>query len=230
MQDGDSSFQNVKIFITGVCTKGAFIDISVSTGASFFISEDDYLKSSFKKGDPVSEEEISFLEKGHRFILCKKKALDLLAFSEHSSKMLSLKLKKRGFDRDSVSAVISDLKKKDYINDRRFAEMWINFRLKKNPAGRSVLAAELKSRGVPACIAEESVLKFVGDDELFDGASRIYKKISGRKNITEVKIKNTLLKRGYSLNIINRIFAENFTAEGELCGTLFLQEKDEQKK
>ena len=214
VQEEDSSSLNVNLFITGINIKEASIEVLISNGASFFISDADYARYAFSKGDPVSSEIYEALERGHRFILCRQKALDLLSFSEHSSFTLSVKLRQRGFEPAVVSDVIAMLEEKKYIDDCRFGELWVRSRLKKNPCGRSALVSGLRAKGLSAPLAEQ-VIDELDDDVMMDGACRAYKKIASRKGMTNDKIIGQLLRRGYSMNMIREIMARGIYEKEE---------------
>ena len=110
VREEDSSSQNVNIYITAIHTKEAFTEVSISTGASFFISDSDYRVFPFRKGDAITPDVVENLEKGHKLILCRSKALSLLDLAEHSAFMLRTKLRQRGFEAPVVESVIAQLK------------------------------------------------------------------------------------------------------------------------
>lgn len=208
VQEEDSSSQNVNITVTGIYTKGAFIEVSLSTGASFFISDSDFLEYSFSKGDAISSGTAEKLEKGDRFIRCRSKALELLSLSEHTAYLLRGKLLQRDYDSETVKEVIAFLSEKKYLDDSRYAELWLKSRLRKNPAGKSVLTAALISRGVSRETAERAVSGILDEETLMAGARLAYRKAASKKNITKEKIVANLLKKGYSMSVIRSMDEE----------------------
>ena len=208
VREEDSSSQNVNIYITGIHTKEAFTEVSISTGASFFISDADYLSFPFSKGDEITGEVVEQLERGHRLILCRSKALSLLDLAEHSAFMLRTKLRQRGFEPAVVEAVLAQLKEKNYLDDRRFAQLWVRSRLKRNPAGKSVLISGLRAKGVSSADAEEAVAELLDEETLLEGARKVYAKAARKKNSTPDKIKAAMMQKGYSLSVIRLITKE----------------------
>ena len=209
VQEEDSSSQSVNITVTGIFTKGAYIEVSLSDGASFFISDSDFLSGIFFKGAVLPPETVAALEKGHNYICCYRKAVDLISVSEHSAFLLRNKLLQRGFDRETVNKVINTLTEKNYLDDRRYAEMWLRSRLRKNPAGRSVLSAALRARGISGDIADEVTAGVLDDEQLLAGARTAYLKAASKKNATKEKIVANLLKKGYSMSVIRKVLEEN---------------------
>ena len=208
VREEDSSSQNVNIYITAIHTKEAFTEVSISTGASFFISDSDYRVFPFRKGDAITPDVVENLEKGHKLILCRSKALSLLDLAEHSAFMLRTKLRQRGFEAPVVESVIAQLKEKNYLDDRRFAEVWVRSRLKRNPAGKSVLVSGLRAKGVSAQDAEEAVSEVLDEEALLEGARKVYNKAARKKNSTPEKIKAAMVQKGYSLSVIRVVTKE----------------------
>lgn len=81
------------------------------------------------------------------FIEARKKALDLLARREHSAAEITRKLSQRGYDHEIVGAVIEDLSGRRYLNEGRFAELWVRQRSEKG-FGELAIRAELSQKGV----------------------------------------------------------------------------------
>ena len=208
VREEDSSSQNVNIYITAIHTKEAFTEVSISTGASFFISDSDYRVFPFRKGDAITPDVVENLEKGHKLILCRSKALSLLDLAEHSAFMLRTKLRQRGFEAPVVESVIAQLKEKNYLDDRRFARLWVVSRLKRNPAGKSVLVSGLRAKGVSAHDAEEAVDGLLDKEALLEGARKVYNKAARKKNSTPDKIKAAMVQKGYSLSVIRVVTKE----------------------
>ena len=208
VREEDSSSQSVNIYITGIQTKEAFTEVSISTGASFFISVSDFFSFPYSKGDEITQEVVEQLERGHKLILCRAKALSLLDLAEHSAFMLRTKLRQRGFELPVIETVIAQLKEKNYLDDSRFARLWVASRLRRNPAGKSVLVSGLRAKGVSARDAEEAVAEILDEDALLEGARKVYNKAARKKNVTPEKIKAAMLQKGYSLSVIRLMTKE----------------------
>lgn len=94
-------------------------------------------------------------------------ALRLLARRDHSKAELQRKLVSRGFDRTTIEAVISQLAQAGYLDDRRFAVRWAESAMESGRCVGSRLRMELRQRGVPPDIAEQTVSELTaGFDEL----------------------------------------------------------------
>jgi regulatory protein len=88
---------------------------------------------------------------------CYDRALSLLAAAEHCTKGLERKLLFRGYSEEEVAETLERLAAENILNDRRFAELWIEFRQRRKDEGGRRLAAGLLRRGVNRDTAEEAV-------------------------------------------------------------------------
>ena len=77
--------------------------------------------------------------------------LRLLTRRDHSQKELFTKLQSKGFEQDLIEAVVAEFHKLGYLNEERFAEHFLNFRLAKG-YGPERISIELKERGISEAI------------------------------------------------------------------------------
>lgn len=75
-------------------------------------------------------------------------ALRFLSVRDCSRFEMRQKLKRRGFDRVTIEAVLQELIDKKYIDDQVFAANWVNYRMKTSPRSRRLLAQELIHKGI----------------------------------------------------------------------------------
>lgn len=115
-----------------------------------------------------------------------QKALDLLSLREHSRFELSRKLLSRGFERDSIDAVLDDLETRNFLNDGRFVESYVSYRSKRG-CGPVKIRLELKDRGVNTT-AIDNVLVDV-DFDWFESAVEVRAKKFGIQPIEDLKEK-----------------------------------------
>jgi regulatory protein len=97
-------------------------------------------------------------------------ALRLLARRDHSKAELQRKLIQRGFARPVIESVISRLAEAGYLDDHRFARRWAESALESGRCVGSRLRLELRQRGVPTDIAEQTVSELASGFEEFPAA------------------------------------------------------------
>ena len=86
-----------------------------------------------------------------------QKALKYIAFQPRTEAEVRTKLLKLEFEEDLIDGVIRDLKKKDYIDDARFAEEWIASRVKSKPRSYKYFTYELKRKGISDSYIEQAL-------------------------------------------------------------------------
>jgi len=107
---------------------------------------------------------------------------------------------------------LSDLR---YLNDRAYAERWIESRLARQPMGRERLLAELQGKGIGDAVAEGAVneaLSAVDDDTLAKRAFKAWQR-KGRR-VTPLQAVRLLRQWGFEEETIERTIRARFGNEG----------------
>jgi len=85
----------------------------------------------------------------------KQAALRLLGGRAYSRKELLDKLRGRGFKRQAVEETMATLERLGLIDEKAFARRYVEDRMRLRPMGRSLLALELKRRGIAPDLVDE---------------------------------------------------------------------------
>lgn len=107
---------------------------------------------------------------------------------------------------------LSDLR---YLDDRAYAERWLESRLARQPMGRERLLAELQAKGIQDAVAERAVKKAlpdVDDDILATRALKSWQR-KGRP-VTSVQAVRLLRQWGFEEETIERTIRARFGHEG----------------
>ena len=138
--------------------------------------------------------------------------------------MKQLSFKRKIKDKDELSevvieALIEKLKKRDLINDLRFATEWVDARRKSKKKGINALKSELFQKGINREIIEE-VLSHEGSDNLSEenlAKQALEKKLKAWKNLPEKEFKpkaiQFLMRKGFNYDISKQVI-ENSIKEG----------------
>lgn len=128
------------------------------------------------------------------------KAFVYLARRSHSEQELKAKLQRKFFQEAQIKKVITRLKKLGYLDDVKFAQEWIEYRLNFKPRGRMIIKQELRVKGVAIELVEKMLdLVYNGDREkkelarLFNSRVNKYPRTRKGKN----KLISYLLRRGF---------------------------------
>lgn len=155
-------------------------------------------------------------EEGFRFasacLRAEKAALRLIARAEQCTQGLLHKLKRRNHDKSCVNAVISRLCALNLINDRRYAGLWIESRLKFSRTPRRLLSS-LCTRGIDHDDAEAALKIALDEEEELAMLLRYVKRHPFKadkktKNDSAYSFKYRLKSEGFSSQIINRFYDE----------------------
>jgi regulatory protein len=145
------------------------------------------------------------------YIKAEKSALRLIARAEQCCRGLANKLEKRGHDTASVSAVILKLSEQNLINDSRFAQLWLESRLRLTRSPRRLFSS-LCTRGIEHDDAKAALKAVLNEETEFELLKRFIKKnrqkTSGKGNSNseeiDLSLKYLLKNEGFSPQVIQR--------------------------
>jgi regulatory protein len=125
-------------------------------------------------------------------------AMNLLAMREHSAKELTTKLSKKFDQLEWIAAELKKLKNDGLQSDQRFAEAYVNMRLRQGK-GALAIRLELKERGV----ADALISEYLSAPTDWNGlALQAHKKKFGNRPIPDIKEKSRRIRfltaRGFS--------------------------------
>ncbi len=143
-----------------------------------------------------------------QFIEARNKAFHLLSYRERTIKEMRDRLKKKDFSAEVIEKVITYLLEKDYLNEQRFAEMWIRSRINHHPRGRKLIYKELKDKGVERKIINSALDEYLSREKELEMASYLMNKWLRRRkdeDSSSYKLKNYLASKGFNYDMIYEI-------------------------
>lgn len=96
-----------------------------------------------------------------------RKALDFLARRTHCAAELRTKLGRK-YEHETIAPVIARLEEQGFLDDRRFATEYAASRLERSPRSRSLLAKEIRDKGVDADIVDGALTSYYEENDLSD--------------------------------------------------------------
>ena len=148
----------------------------------------------------------------------RRKAMLLLEHMDRTEKGLSDRLRQAGFSADVVEDAINYVRSYGYLNDRRYAENYISFRM--STKSRQKILQELSTKGIDretAAVAWESVAEIQEPDELEVLRTAVQKKCQPDTVLDEKgmrRLQGFLQRRGFSYGDISHVLEEmNITCE-----------------
>jgi len=165
------------------------------------------------KGRELHSDEETVFRFASECLRAEKVALRLVARAEQCSFGLTRKLKKRGYEAVCISAVITRLLELNFIDDARYAQLWMQSRLRLARSPRRLIVS-LCGRGIDKDDAE-AVLKTVLDEETEYTMLRRFLKKSSRKTAARNEnsnglrsLKHLLKNEGFSSQVIQKFIDE----------------------
>ncbi len=180
-----------------------------------FLSVDIFYKSGLKKNDEISDDRFSSLIKENRLFHIKQRAFRYLGRRQHSTSELRIKLKQKGYETELINQVLDDLKQKNYLDDTKFAEMFVEEKIKLKLWGEQKLRSELIKRGIKSEIISDVIRNKVSDQDKLSYAmilaSKKYETLRNRnvdKDVIKRKLITFLNSCGYNYDVIKEVCDE----------------------
>ena len=133
-----------------------------------------------------------------------KYALKLLTYRPRSVHELTVRLQKKQFSEEVVAETIARLIDWDYLNDEKFTDAWIQYRILNKPMGAIRLKQELREKGVPKEIINAKLEEAFSVNSEFDIARKLANsKLNRSKNWPQVA--RMLIRRGFSYDTVEAV-------------------------
>lgn len=133
-------------------------------------------------------------------------AVRYLARKDRTSAQVEGFLLHKGVARSEVRAIVSRLSQLRYLDDRAYAERWIETRMTRRPMGRARLEAELLAQGVADPLVGQAIhgaLRNLDEETLARRALRLARQ-AGRR-LTPGQAIRLLRQRGFEEEIVEHI-------------------------
>ncbi len=139
-------------------------------------------------------------------------AMRLLAASAKSRQVISEKLEGRGFPPEIVKEALDQLESQGLLSDKAFGQSLVSRFTHSKPAGKRMIAFELKRKGIPVKIREELLDNVTPENELEKareiGALRWDKFKNLDKNKRKKRLYDFLGRRGFDFDVIRQVAEE----------------------
>lgn len=172
---------------------------------AFGIGRDLLLESSIAKGEFLDQERLDAIlarDAVDRAVSAAMRALDQRM---QTGKELRTRLMRKGFEPDTIDSALEKLVDHGFLNDERFAELWIENRLAHRPRGKRMLEQELRQKGVDREIVQETVSGMEIDDRTaaLDLANKRLRSVEGLPpDEQKKKLTGILARRGFDYGTI----------------------------
>ena len=166
-----------------------------------------------KKGQVISDEDITRLKARDEVETAHESALKFLAYRPRSVAEVRRKLAEKRFAPVVIDEVVVRLEQTQLLNDMAFAAYWLDNRSRFDPRSARAVRSELRKKGV----ADSDITVVLGDFDDFEAAYAAARQQSGRyikldAKLFQKKLGDFLLRRGFSYStardVIKRLWVE----------------------
>ena len=187
------------------------VNIYLDGEFAFGLSLEIAYKYNLKENMEIDESYIENVLKSEEQNRANDYALKFLSNRWRTEKEIVDKMIKKGFDEEVINETLAYLKKYNFIDDRRFAEIYTEEKIRLKKLGNYRIKHELQNKGVDESIASEIVEKY-SDNEYERAMELATKKIKSYKNDDKNaiyrKLGGYLQRRGYSFECVSKVLRE----------------------
>jgi regulatory protein len=134
-----------------------------------------------------------------------QKALKLLDLRLHTCSEIKRKLQQRGFKNEPIDRVVEDLMGIGFLNDKQFAENFLDNLIRFKTFGYYGLKAKLLQRGLAGGLIEQLLKEKLSLEEEKKIARRFASRAKGKDKI---QITQSLSRKGFRSEVINELLKE----------------------
>lgn len=187
------------------------VSIYIDGEFAFGLPATEIIKRGLKTGQRLTEDDSRVLTAVDEGARATDAAVQFIAYRPRSEREVRDRLRKRGYSDEATEMAIAKVRDWNYLDDKAFAEFWVNNRIQHRPRGNRMLASELRSKGVDRDVVGE-VLEESEIDE-YAGALELARKRAPRlatldSRTQQQRLSAYLARRGYGWDVIRPVMKE----------------------
>ncbi|GIM28659.1 hypothetical protein CPJCM30710_13250 [Clostridium polyendosporum] len=185
------------------------VNVFVDDEFAFACDAELIYKYNIKKDEFIDLEGIKNIIEEENFIQCRNSALKIVERSYKTEKEIVEKLLVKGYDKKSIERAIDFLKEYNFINDKMYAEHYVNDKIKQQ--GKNKIYYTLIKKGISQDYLKEKLDKVQTSTEREIALELCRKKyeILSKRETDKYKISQKLFRflaaKGYDFDLINEI-------------------------
>jgi len=206
--------RTVRVVAVEVGRRGC-VEVAWDDGMRTELPEEIVVRRSLVPGKELSLADREALREEAEVARAKEQAISLLARRMRTEAEVRRALCAKGYSSEVVRAVVRELRRQGYLDDRRYAETYVELRTASSPRGRWVLLAELRKKGVDREIADDALRHLDAEEEYRLArslAERRLTRLGGEEEERRMRLARFLLGRGFSASVVLRVLEECFSS------------------
>ncbi len=173
------------------------------------------IDNGLRKGDTVDEKLLKKLQTADEMIRAYQIALRFLSYRPRSEAEIRTRLEREKLLPETIDRIIAKLYQERQLDDKRFAEMYTESKMRSKPVGTHRLRRELRQKGISDTIIRHVEQKYCDDEtELNNARLLAKKKLSTDRSKDPMKRKrhlaDYLARRGYGWDVVGVVIEEHF--------------------
>ena len=188
--------------------KNGIYELQLDNYEKIYTYEEIILEEELLLKRQITTSQINKIAQKNKYYDCYYKALKIIKKISKTRYELYTKLKEE-FDGSIIDNVLDNLEKKNYINDKIYANSYINLQINTTYHGPLKIKKEMLKKGISNEIIDEVITQYNQEIQREKIEKIINKKIKSNHNKSNVvlirKIKNDLQIEGFDYNLINSI-------------------------
>jgi regulatory protein len=191
------------------------VNIFLDGKFAFSLEAEIALKEGLRVGQELSAHQIEALTGADHFHRCLNAAAHYLGYRPRSESEIRERLHRRGFNGNSVEAVMVKLKEQGLVDDMAFAQFWKDNRESFSPRSRWLTKLELKRKGVAEDIIDQVVEAVEDDDSAYRAALSKARSLplSDYQSFRR-RLGDYLNRRGFGYGVINQTVERIWQEQG----------------
>ena len=179
-------------------------------------------------GQPLSQQEVEALADARAEQRVFDRAVRFLSYRPRSVEEVRRNLAKHEVADSLITAALARLEGLGYLDDRGFAEYWLENRARFKPMGERALRYELRAKGIADDIIETSLADFEEEEAAYRAAARQASRIRGTtRQVFRRKLSQMLRRRGFEADTIRDVVLRLESECEELDAGRFLRDAEE---
>lgn len=184
--------------------------MNIYLDGSFAFGVSNMVALQLKPGQLLEEKDIQNILNKEEKEKAYQRAVLLLGYRPRSEKELVDRLKKAEFSSEAIDSTINILSEQKLVDDRQFAQSWVENRNDFRPRSKRALRYELMNKGIDCEIIEETLEEAVDDEILATKAAEKYlrKFRQGQpvdQNAFHQKLTGYLARLGFPYSIVKEV-------------------------
>jgi len=202
--------------------KGSVATLIISTlNETLLVTEESLYQHKLVEGIILTLSQLEILENESEALKCENEATRLLALREHSTREITLKLKRKQFSNEIIEKIIEEMKSLGHLDDFRLANNFAELLIKRKPSGRSYICSFLQKKYFDRDLSErvaDMVLSGVDENEQAEHAlnQKVRQYAKFELESARRKAYNYLARRGFSYNAAKNAVEKLLNIENEV--------------